>query len=166
MFVERNGLEDAFKPVRDLIGEDGIVDLETYEEMKDVDAKVLTKVSLIESGEKWCFACISTRKNGPPIWVYIDGNKLRSEGKGIDTDLQNISNLLQENLPYSENVPPDEDTDEIIANFMAHLQAYESQTFSNRKSMMVDSARSILKNWLKTGFLSNSEIVSISKLQI
>ncbi len=161
MFVERNGLEDAFKPVRDLIGEDGIVDLETYEEMKDVDAKVLTKVSLLESSDKWCFACISTRKNGPPIWVYIDWNELRSEGRGIDTDLQNISNLLKEKLPDSENVHPDEDTDEIIAKFMAHLQAYESQTFSNRKSMMVDSARIILRNWLKTGLLSGSEIVKL-----
>lgn len=161
MFVERNGLEDAFKPVRDLIGENGIVDLETYEEMKDIDAKVLTKVSLLESSEKWCFACISTRKNGPPIWVYIDGNKLRSERKGIDTDLQNISNLLQKKLPKSENVTPDEDTDEIIAKFMAHLQAYEAQTFSHRKSMMVDSARKILSNWLKSGLLSNSETVKL-----
>ena len=147
LFVERHSLEDAFKPVRDLIGVGGIVDIDTYEKMKEIDAKILSKVSLIESDEKWCFACISTRKNGPPIWVLIDGKEMRSEQRGIDTDFRKISDFLRERLPNSEDAEHDEETDEIISDYLQHLQAYESLTFSNRKTKIVESARDILKDW-------------------
>ena len=118
LFLERHGLEDAFQSVRDLIGSKGLVSQETYNQMKESEVKILSKVSLVESREQWCFACISTRKDGPPIWVLIDGRGLRDTYKGIETDLGKIVQFLKERLPDAENEKPDKATDSIVFDYL------------------------------------------------
>jgi len=91
------GIKDSFQSLYDLVdGENAIITSEIYEQVKDVEATIKTRVSFIEADSEWSFFAIRGDSTRSPKWYFIDGN-----GKA-STDFSEISELLRTRLQNSD----------------------------------------------------------------
>lgn len=70
-------------------GENAIIDHQTYDLYKDVDATVKTAISFIETDKKWFFFAFRGSTSKSPKWLLID------EKNNGYTDFSEISEKLK-----------------------------------------------------------------------
>jgi superfamily II DNA/RNA helicase len=95
---EWSGVDDAFKPVREFIETGGLIDQELYEQYKEVTAKVLSRISIVESNDSWAFFALKGTEKRAPKWVLIKNER------DLIRDLPEICSFLRSKLPNCSNI--------------------------------------------------------------
>jgi hypothetical protein len=88
-----DGLEDAFTPVRGLVGEAGLVPPDVYARYRRVTARVLSRVSLVRTGTEWAFFCLRGSTQAAPKWIGFPD----SIGEPV-SELREVCDLLRARL--------------------------------------------------------------------
>jgi hypothetical protein len=91
--VEWDGIQDAFSPVRALVeGDESLVEPGIARAYKGVSNRVLSRVSVVRSSERWAFVCIAGSAEHAPRWIYVaaDGH--------LTTPLDDIAKSLRARL--------------------------------------------------------------------
>ncbi|MFO7798722.1 MAG: SNF2-related protein [Rhodohalobacter sp.] len=141
---EWGGVDDAFKPVREFIESDGLINEKLYEQYKEVTAKVLSRVSIVESNECWGFFAIKGTEKRAPKWVLIKNN-----GELI-RDLPEICSFLQSKLPNCSNIKTrSKAVDRSINKFVELLNNGQLQLLPNKKRLSLIIFENLLKYWIK-----------------
>jgi superfamily II DNA or RNA helicase len=150
MGTNRDGLFDAFHNVRELIGPNGLISDEDYEEMRTSKAKVLSYVGLVKSEKPWCFFVIQTNKNWAPQWVLLDFSKKEAKiTRGIYTKIDEICDILQKNLHEAEDVEPSTHADEWVTRYLEHVEKYEYHLLPMRRKALLKQMNDVLNSWQK-----------------
>jgi len=90
------GIKDSFQALYDLVeGESAIISANIFDQVKDVEATIKTRVSFVEAESDWSFFAIRGDSTRSPKWYFIDAN-----GKA-STDFSEISDLLRFHLKES-----------------------------------------------------------------
>ena len=142
--VTWDGIQDAFDPVRSLVGDKGLISTEHYQNMASFQ-ETCTRISAVESDHDWGFFCISGTEFGSPKWVL-----LTSLQKEPIVDLSKISDFLLSHLD-AETSEVDLQTDRCFHNVQSYLQklpAIERNLLPRRKQVALTEMELILKKWL------------------
>ncbi len=158
---EWKGVDDAFKPVRDFIEEDGLIDEELYEEYKDVTAQVLSRVSIVKSDNSWGFFAIRGTERRAPKWVLI-----RDENR-LSRDLPEICAFLNEELPHCTNIKERlKAADKYVFNMVDRLNEGQVELLPNKKRLALNIFEELIEYWIKAEKnkeQSDSNLVDIYK---
>jgi len=144
--VAWDGIEDAFDPVRSLIGNDGgLVSTEHYQSMASIE-ETCTRISAVVSNHDWGFFCISGTEFGSPKWLLLS-----SSHKEPIVDLSVISEFLKNHL--------NEETEEVelqsercftdVKNYLSKLPEIERTLLPRRKQVALSEMKLILIAWSK-----------------
>src|SRR6056297_366602 len=95
---EWGGVDDAFKPVREFIETGGLIDQDLYDQYKEVTAKVLSRISIVESNNSWAFFALKGTEKRAPKWVLIKNDH------ELIRDLPKICSFLKSRLPGCSNI--------------------------------------------------------------
>ena len=142
---EWGGVDDAFKPVREFVEADGLIDQELYEQYKEVTAKVLSRISIVGSDENWGFFAIKGTEKRAPKWVLIknDGELIR--------DLPEICSFLRSKLPNCSNIHTrSKAVDSSVNTFVQLLNDGQLQLLPNKKRLSLMIFEELLQKWIKT----------------
>jgi len=139
------GVDDAFKPVRAFIEKQGLVDRQLYEQYKKVTAKVLSRVSIVESDENWGFFAIRGSDKRAPKWVLI------RSGQKLVRDLPEICSFLRSKLPKCSNIKNRlESADEYVRKTVDKLNDSQIELLPNKRRLALKIFEELLKKWIKT----------------
>lgn len=135
------GIKDSFQSLHDLIeGETAIIPTSVYEQVKDVEATIKTRVSFIEAESEWSFFAIRGDSTRSPKWYFIDDN-----GKA-STDFSEISDLLRTRLQNS-SVKQEKwttETNEYLLAAVNKLRRKEIELLPFKKKRALQIARKTL----------------------
>lgn len=136
-----DGIDDAFQPVRDLIsGPRAIIDLEIYEQYRQVSECVMSRVSLVKSDQPWAFFCLNSGPFGAPRWIFMP-----SKTAPAIKILSLVSDGLRSRLgPRIENLPLDYDSAETLRHFLSRLPDVERALLSRKKQRALEEMAHIL----------------------
>ncbi len=141
--VKWDGIQDAFEPIRSLIGDDRLVSTEHYQSMASIE-ETCTRISAVASDHDWGFFCISGTEFGAPKWVLL--TCLKAEPV---LDLVEISQFLSSQLgSASESV--DLQTEPCINNvkgYLDKLPTIERRLLPRRKQVALNEMEHILRKW-------------------
>ncbi len=138
-------LYDAFRPVRDLVGADGLVDQEVYELMRASQARIVSCVSLVHSDHPWGFFAVGGLDRVAPRWIFLDGPHAEPL-----SDLGQVAARLTERLgPSVEDHPLDEAAEKSIATLAHRLRESEHLLLPVRRQRALALARRVLPEWRK-----------------
>ncbi len=141
---EWGGVDDAFKPVREFVEVDGLIDQELYEQYKEVTAKVLSRISIVGSDENWGFFAIKGTEKRAPKWVLI-----KNENELI-RDLPEICSFLQSKLPNCSNIHTrSKAVDSSVNKFVELLNNGQLQLLPNKKRLSLIIFEELLQKWVK-----------------
>jgi len=139
---------DAFRPVRALVEEGGLVGPTIYQQMRTSQAEIVAAVSLIRSERPWGFFAVGGLDRIAPRWVYLDGPEARPL-----LDLEDISEQLHAHLgPATEPHPLDEAAGKVIEAFIARLRQAERELLPQRRQRALRLADRVLPEWTKAAF--------------
>lgn len=142
---EWGGVDDAFKPVKEFIEPDGLIDSEFYEQYKAVTAKVLSRISIVGSDESWGFFAIKGTEKRAPKWVLIKNER------ELIRNLPEICSFLRSKLPNCSNVETRSKAVETSVNkFVQFLNNGQLQLLPNKKRLSLRIFEELLKKWIKT----------------
>ncbi|MDR8392252.1 SNF2-related protein [Aliifodinibius sp. S!AR15-10] len=152
------GVDDAFKPVRAFIEEDGLIDQDLYEKFKEVTAKVLSRVSIVKSDAHWGFFAIRGTKKRAPKWVLIrNGDLFR--------DLPEICGFLRERLPQCTNITDRlKEADRYVLDMVSRLNEGRIELLPNRKRLALNTFEDLINKWIKN--VGNQENPDKNRLSI
>lgn len=135
-----DGVHDAFQPVRDLIGSEGLVAEATYNAYQDVVTRVLSRVGLVQAKSPWAFFCIRAEPLGAPRWILLP----RVDGEGI-TELGDVCAGLRARLgPEVADHKMDPDAEHWLDRFLRQLNTVERRLLSRRKQRALDEMDAII----------------------
>ena len=138
-------LYDAFRPVRSLVDESGLVGPAIYDQMRTSQADVVSCISLVESHRPWGFFAVAGLDRVAPRWILLDGFDAAPEA-----DLARIADALTSRLsPDTANHALDERAGEVIAQLTQRLQACEWELLPMRRRRALTLAGSVLPKWRK-----------------
>jgi len=141
---EWSGVDDAFKPVREFIETDGLIDQDLYDQYKEVTAKVLSRISLVESNANWAFFALKGTEKRAPKWVLIKG------ANELIRDLPKICSFLESTLPGCSNIRTRSKAVERSVNkFVQLLNNGQLQLLPNKKRLSLTIFEGLLQNWVK-----------------
>jgi len=147
-------LLDVFTPVRSLIeGDTALVEPETYDRVKDSDARVIASVralqrksiSVVAARRPWVFFAIAGTEWGAPRWVYLD----HPHSQPI-TDLEEVSRQLRSVLEEGvEDLTKErlEQAAEVLQNFLQRLSETEVLLLPRRKQRALAEMRIVLETY-------------------
>jgi superfamily II DNA/RNA helicase len=142
---EWGGVDDAFKPVREFIEPDGLIGSELYEQYKAVTAKVLSRISIVDSDESWGFFAIKGTEKRAPKWVLIKNKR------ELIRDLPEICSFLRSKLPNCSNIETRSKAVETsVDKFVQLLNNGQIQLLPNKKRLSLRMFEELLKKWIKT----------------
>lgn len=142
---EWSGVDDAFKPVRAFIEEDGLIDQDLYEGYKEVTAKVLSRVSLVKSESSWGFFAIRGTEKRAPKWVLIRNNE------EISRDLPEICHFLRTTLLHCKNIETrTEAADRYVREMVDTLNDARIELLPNKRKLALNIFVKLIKKWSKT----------------
>ena len=128
---EAGRLEDAFQPVRRLVGQaDPIVESrreqkqevdrqqpliapEIYEHFQGETASVWSRISVRSSNDRWGFFCLRGQERRAPRWIFLErGRQTPTPGRlhferddwSVETRLSSIARRLRERIPESKPI--------------------------------------------------------------
>jgi len=151
-----DGVQDAFNPIRNLIGdEDALVPVKIYDAYRDVSARVMSRVSLVETASPWAFFCIRAGAFGSPRWVLLPGFH-----DDAIKDLEDICAHLHQQLgPEVEDINElTPRTDRCLKRFIRRLIEVERSLLSNKKQRALDEMEIVIAHWLKTAGRDRNQI--------
>lgn len=124
-----DGIEDAFQPVRALVqGSNALVPQDIYARYRDIDERVVSRVSLVRASEPWAFFCLYTGPFNAPRWVFLPAS-----GTPI-VELAGITEALRRHLTDQvETLPFDECGTNTLETFLRHLPTVERGLLSKKK---------------------------------
>ena len=136
------GVHDAFLPVHELYsGNDRLLSYDEYNHLKDVEASVKVKVSLLRSNDPWIFLALKGDNLMAPKWILIN-----SEG-GTTDDLNEICLFLRNNLKTEiTSIEWDDNTTIVLGKFLEILQQKQIAILPNKKKRAIQIAKELLES--------------------
>jgi len=150
MGTNKDGLFDAFHKVKQLIGPDGLISEENYEDMRTSKARVMSYIGLVETEKPWCFFVIQTNKNWAPQWVFLDFSKKNATThRGIFTQIDEVCDHLTTNLEIAQDLEPSVHADEWVTKYLEHVERHEIQLLPKRRKALLSQMNEVLNCWQK-----------------
>lgn len=155
-----DGLDDAFMPIRRLIGKQGLVGQDQYDQVAIHTQDIKVRLTVLDSFHPWAFFCIRGDKYSAPKWVFIEeGNS------SIETDFEVISEKLLERLqdvPDKQSALIDQKTQLQLDRYLDQVATLERSLLPKRKQVALEQMRTILCTYQRLLDLdrSDSELVS------
>lgn len=136
-----DGIQDAFEPVRALVsGATALVPTEVYEHYRQVAAKILTRVSLVNSTTEWAFFCLAGGEFGAPRWVFMP-NLIDDP----QCELEPICDALRERLSSAtQTVRMDSSSAKMLEGFVQRLARAERVLLPRKKQRALDELEVVL----------------------
>jgi superfamily II DNA or RNA helicase len=154
-----DGVQDAFQAVKDMIfGEDNIIDIATYDSVKESKATLLSKVdvSKVQSVHDFAFFCIRGSKYYAPYWLYIDEETVKERKSKVLKDLPRICQKLRVNLSSASDLQKNECIEEeqsIKERFIEIIKQNEITNLPNKKRRALKLLSTIVTDYLNAGTL-------------
>ena len=123
-------IEDAYSPIRKLIGEGGLISVDQYKDLGLPNARARSEISILESKNPWCFFALRMSWNSSMKWALLH---YTSGQPALTTDLKFICDFLKENL--SDNpLPPEnaEISDRYVGEYFSELENLRNVLLPNR----------------------------------
>ena len=141
-----DGIEDAFEPVRALVGgEQPLIDPGLYAKYRAVSARVMSRVSLVSSQLPWAFFCLSGGSYRAPRWLLMP----TLGGKPLH-ELSDVADGLRERLnDATQDAPMSSRAEERLAHFIRQISIAERGLLSRRKQRALDEMERVLDAWLR-----------------
>lgn len=140
--MQWEGIHDSFKPVVELKeGEKAVIDEAIYEQIKEVQAIIKTRVSFVTCEKSWVFFALRGSKHQSPRWYFIDHEKkFYTEFPTICEELRKylIGNLQRAEWNQAE-----------LDAFIHEMQEQEIQLLPNKRRRALEVARAILESKIK-----------------
>jgi superfamily II DNA or RNA helicase len=143
-------LTDAFERVRGLKG--NLLTDEIYRQFRFVQATVRSRVSFVSSTSSWGFFALRGTRTRAPRWVLVRENR-------PSTDLHEISEWLEINLPQSSDLEWDETTQDHLSTFIGHLHGLERELLPNRRRRALTLLEKCLDRWTKRPTYASSPVL-------
>lgn len=142
--VEWDGIRDAFEPVRRLVsGDIALVEPETYEAYRHVNARVLSRVSIVRSGSPWAFFSLAGGSFRAPHWVLFRG----FAGSPV-TELAAICDELRARLSGDvHDLPISTSSAELLVRFIHWLGDAERSLLPRRKQRALDEMSEVVNHF-------------------
>jgi len=143
---EWDGIDDAFRPVRDLVsGERALVEERTYERYREITARVVSRVSLVRARSPWAFFCLAAGAGGAPRWVLIPS----SMGAAV-LELDAVSRGLRERLGGDvESLDVTPEAEHLLERFLGRLSGAERLLLSRRKQRALEELEKVLGRFIQ-----------------
>lgn len=138
------GIKDSFQSLYDLVeGKSAIIPTDVYNQVKDVEATIKTRVSFVESENEWSFFAIRGDSTRSPKWYFID-----DAGK-TSTDFSEISELLRLHLqkPTLKQEKWNTETNEYLVAAIKKLRRKEIDLLPHKKKRALDIAKRTLNHY-------------------
>jgi len=129
-------IEDAYSPVRKLIGEDGLISVEEYKNFGLPNARARSEISILKSEHPWCFFALRMSWNSSIKWALLH---YQNKKPILTTDLKVICKFLRKNLS-NDPTPP---VDEIHSN--RYVSSYFEELENQRNTLLPTRFRNSLK---------------------
>jgi superfamily II DNA or RNA helicase len=157
-----DGVRDSTQDLYSLIeGKDALIDHQTYEDYKDVDATVKTAISFLETDQTWSFFAFRGSTARSPKWLLIDG-----KNKGY-TDFSEISEILKQYLSKGKVIQrrwKEVYTPEIMRQVMYRLRSQENELLPWKKRRALERGEKILRHYLTNIFKSEADKGNAEKI--
>lgn len=135
-------LFDAFRSVRGLVEEGGLVGPKIYARMRDTQDRVMTCAGIVEAPSCWGFFAVGTTNRAAPRWVFLD------DGGELRTDLRTIAGLLQARLGNApQSVPLRSAPPSAIDRMVTQLAEQERRLLPPRRQRLLELAERVLQQW-------------------
>ena len=137
-------LHDALQPVREIVqGELPLFDPEVYEQYRQEKARVLSRVSIVQSERSWAFFCIAGTLLGAPRWVFF-----YSDRKEPLVKLNDITKALRDELKEGVNsLDMDTKASAHLDTYLDRLLDSERELLPRRKRRALDEMTAILSEY-------------------
>jgi len=165
-------LEDAFEPVRALVGLGGekkrdapaLVEKEDYERVAETSASVWSRVTILESESRWGFFCLRGREGRAPRWVLLQEEEEKDEiGLGLEQSewtvtvrLGPIAQRLRKLLPKARRTE-DRGDPELwhsvqgeIEGMLRRIRKNERELLSNKAQRGLDLLKTLVLRYRST----------------
>ncbi|RZJ36558.1 MAG: hypothetical protein EOO51_00115 [Flavobacterium sp.] len=130
-------------------GASAIIDQKTYDEFRNVDAEVKTRVSFLAGEKSWCFVALRGSSTRSPKWYFLD------DKDEIHSDYSDICNLLRQNI--SGNARNLEWDQFYLQRFINLLKKKERYILPPKKLRALEVALQILEKKVLNKVYSESE---------
>jgi len=138
-------LHDALQPVRELTqGKFSLIDDDVYEQYKHEKARVLSRVSLVESTKPWAFFCISGSLLGAPRWVFFDSSRVRPL-VGLTDITRALRGVLSDEIV---NLEMDAKASAQLDVYLNRLLESERELLPRRKRRALEEMTDVMKAYL------------------
>jgi superfamily II DNA or RNA helicase len=136
-------LYDAFRPVRALIGRDGLVSEETYQEVRDTKAQIIACVGLLKSPTPWAFLAVGGLDRAAPRWLFFDAPMSAPR-----FDLSDVAAALRARLASgAEARQRDARAGALIRQFVERLRGLEQEFLPPRRKRALQLLEHCLETW-------------------
>lgn len=142
-------------------GGDALIDKDTYDLYKDVDATVKTAVSFVETDKNWSFFAFRGNSSRSPKWLFID------ERNNSFTDFAEISSKLREYLlveGITQRKWNEVDTPDQIQLIIRRLRRQEKKLLPWKKKRALKKAEDILRDYHEKVSKSRDDYEAAQKL--
>jgi len=142
-----DGVHDAFESVRALVeGSTALVPGQVYDHYRKVQARVVSRVSVVKSASPWAFFCLSGGEFGAPRWLFMP-----SVSAAPITELERVAIELRARLgPNTENLRMNSRASEVLTRFLENLGLGERTLLSARKRIAIDEFELALDHMAKS----------------
>lgn len=139
-----DGIDDAFSPVRDLVGGDRrLIDEAVYRFYRRYGRRARSQLSLVASETPWAFFCLSD-SDGIPKWILLDDD----EADPV-TDLESIAKALRERLGPDtvdcEHVTPH--AERALGSFLDRLALAQRDLMAKRKRRALEEMQIVVRQF-------------------
>lgn len=138
-----SSLIDAFAPVRDLVGTDGLVSDRLYDQVKKLDVDLTACVSLVPAQHPWAFFSVRSLGAGAPQWILFVDKK--SDSIPL-VGLRRCAEELRKRLGHDPVHPElDDVAGEWLNHFVKRLDARRIDLLAPRHRQVVLLMRGVLR---------------------
>jgi hypothetical protein len=142
-----DGIEDALDPVRRLVaGAQAVLTPEQYAMHRGAAARVVARVSPVQSQHAWAFFASRGHANGAPRWVLLDGPEARVV-YGLDEVAQELRARLAER-PASRGF--DEACEEWLTLFLRAAARAEAALIPRRLQRALRQMHATCRSWAQS----------------
>lgn len=142
-----DGIEDALDPVRRLVaGAGALLTPEQYALHRGAGARVVARVSPVQSQHAWAFFASRGHANGAPRWVLLDGAEARVV-HGLDQVAQELRARLAERPPSRGF---DDACEEWLTLFLQAAAKAEAALIPRRLQRALQQMHATCRTWAET----------------
>jgi hypothetical protein len=142
-----DGIAHALQPVHDLVyGPDPLLPTDLYEQLSTATARVLARVSHIQSATPWGFFAVASAGHGAPRWILLEGHPGRAvyDQHTIVTRLRHL--LADDPAPHT----PDQDAQQLLAGYLDQINRAEPALLPRLHQAALAQMRTVLHAWRET----------------